>query len=128
MSVHTSIVLDVFECVVHESPLTAIVAVVTATVHQILLRQAGQSTGLTEGLSLQGTSLKMTWNHLSHIWVASLMLKGMFEGVDIRQTEHSVCPFTTMALNNLVTKQVPLCHRVEDGGQSYKKGTKVSLF
>lgn len=57
LGVDAAVVLDVFEGVVHEAAVAAVVAVRRRAVDQVLLRQGYQETLLTEVLALEGSRL-----------------------------------------------------------------------
>ena len=52
--VDSMVVLDVLECVVHQTAVAAVVAVFSRTVHQVLLAQRNVLLDLSVGLTLQG--------------------------------------------------------------------------
>ena len=57
LGVDALVLLDVLECVVHETTVAPVIAVLSGTVDQVLLAQGYQLAGLSEVLALQCSSL-----------------------------------------------------------------------
>lgn len=72
LSIDSSVVLDVLEGVVHQSSVAAVVSIVSGTVHQVLLREGDEDSGLAEMLTFQCSSLP-TKKKRYKIWVPTLI-------------------------------------------------------